>query len=90
VIGDSVTRKVRLHTPTNVICLPGARAPDIEANLRLLACSKDTYGVGLEAPNTDTSFNNIVIHVGTNYVRMRQSEVTKSNIVRLCDFARNM
>jgi len=66
IIGDSVTRKVRLHTPANVICLPGARAPHIEANLRLLACGKDTYGVRLDAPTTDTSFYNVVIHAGTN------------------------
>ena len=34
----------------------------------------------------DTSFDNIVVHVGTNDARMRQTEVTKSNIARLCDF----
>ena len=90
VIGDSVTRKVSLHSPAKVICLPGARAPDIEANLRVLACGQTTYGVRLDAPNTDTSFDNIVVHVGTNDARMRQTEVTKSNIVRLCDFARKM
>ncbi|KAK0136724.1 hypothetical protein N1851_027105 [Merluccius polli] len=37
VIGDSVTHKVRLHTPAELICSPGARAPDIEANFRVLA-----------------------------------------------------
>ena len=73
-----------LVAPADVICISGARAPDIEANLRVLACGKDTYGVRLDTPTTDTSFSNIVIHVGTNDVRMRQSEVTKSNIVRLC------
>ena len=90
VIGDSVTRKVRLHSPATVICLPGARAPDIEAKLRVLTCGQTSYGVRLDAPNTDTSFDNIVVHVGTNDARTRQTEVTKSNIARLCDFARKM
>jgi len=89
VIGDSVIRKVRLHMPAKVICIPGARAPDIEANLRVLACDQ-TYGVKLDAPNTDTSFDSIVVHVGTNDTRTRQTEVTKSNIARLCDVARKM
>ena len=33
VIGDSVTRKVRLHSPAKVICLPGARLPTLKLNL---------------------------------------------------------
>ena len=90
VIGDSVTRKVRLHSPATVICLPGARAPDIEAKLRVLTCGETSYRVRLDAPNTDISFDNIVVHVGTNDARTRQTEVTKSNIARLCDFARKM
>ena len=65
VIGDSVTRKVRLHSPAKVICLPGARAPDIEANLRVLACGQTTHRVRLDAPNTDNNIDNIVVHVGT-------------------------
>ena len=40
VIGDSVTRNIKLHSePAKVIRLPGARAPNIKANLRVLACS---------------------------------------------------
>ncbi|CAL8336710.1 unnamed protein product [Boreogadus saida] len=65
-IGDSVTRKVRLQSPAKVICLPGARAPDIEANLRVLTCGQTTYGVRLDEPNTDTSFDNIVVRVRTS------------------------
>lgn len=55
--GDSVKCNFRLHMPANIICLPGARAPDIEANL---GCVKDTYGVTLDTPNTDTRYENIV------------------------------
>ena len=62
--------------------------PDNEANLRVLACGQTSYSVRLDAPITDTSFDNIVFHVDTNDTRMRQTEVTKRNM--LCDFARNM
>ena len=62
----------------------------LEANLRVLTCSQTTYRVRLDAPNTDTSFDNIAVHVSTNDARKRQTEVTKSNIARLCDFARKM
>ena len=51
---------------------------DIEANLRVLTCGQTTYGVRLDEPNTDTSFDNIVVHVGTNDARTRQTEVTKA------------
>lgn len=88
VIGDSITRGIRLATPATVTCLPGARAPDIEANLRVLANNRRSHKG--KAHNKHTSFDNIVIHVGTNDVRMRQSEVTKSNIARTCDLARKM
>ena len=42
VIVDSVTYKVKLQTP------------DIEANLRVLACGQTTHGVRLDAPNNKT------------------------------------
>ena len=66
-----------------VFGLPWARAPDIEANLRVLACGQTTYGFRLDAPNTNASFDNIVVHVGTSDARTRQTKVTKSNIARL-------
>ena len=37
VIGDSITCNVKLASSATVYCLPGVRASDIEANLRVLA-----------------------------------------------------
>uniref|UniRef100_A0A8C7UQ92 SGNH hydrolase-type esterase domain-containing protein n=1 Tax=Oncorhynchus mykiss TaxID=8022 RepID=A0A8C7UQ92_ONCMY len=82
--GDSITRSIRLKTnhPAIIHCLPGGRATDVKANLKMMLAKAKT-GVYRE-------YRDIVIHVGTNDVRMKQSEVTKRNIASVCKSARKM
>ena len=55
VIGDSITRNIKLASSATVYCLPGAKASDIEANLRVLASRMSKQG---NQAHSTTSYSN--------------------------------
>ncbi len=78
VIGDSIVWNIKIETPATIVhCLPGARAPDILANVKVLA-------------NAKHKFSNIVIHAGANDVGLHQSEISKKYVKEVCELANTM
>ncbi len=69
---------MKIETPATIVhCLPGARMPDILTNLKVLA-------------NAKRKFSNIIIHIDTNDVRLRQSQISKTNVKEVCELANTM
>ena len=87
VIGDSIAPRVKLASSATVYCLPGARASDIEANLRVLASCRDKQGT---QSHSTTSYSNIVIHACANNNYRKQSEITKDSPAKTFQAARKM
>ncbi|XP_057186374.1 uncharacterized protein LOC130552200 isoform X2 [Triplophysa rosa] len=79
VIGDSIVRNVRSSSTKGKVqthCFPGARVLDVSAQVP--AIQKDDANVGA-----------VVLHMGVNDVRMRQSEILKRDFRSLIEMVRN-
>jgi len=70
---------MKIETPATMFatCLPGARAPGIKVNLKVLV-------------NANCKLSKIIIHVGTNDVGLCQTEITKINIKEVSEPASTM
>ena len=73
---------LQTNHPAIIHCLPGGRANDVKANLKMVLAKAKT--------GECREYRDIVIHVGTNDVRTKQSEATKHNIASACKSARKM
>jgi hypothetical protein len=71
-----------MNNPAITHRLPGGRATGVKANLKMVLAKAKT--------GEYREYRDIVIHIGTNHVRMKQSWVTKCNIASACKSARNM
>ncbi|KAL7857951.1 hypothetical protein AOLI_G00180530 [Acnodon oligacanthus] len=77
IIGSSIVRHVRvrgINRPATVSCFPGARVLDIARRLP-------------SAVHRHNAFGTVVIHVGTNDISDRRSEVLKEHYQTLLDTA---
>ena len=74
----------KTNHPAIIHCLPGGRATDVKANLKMVLAKAKT--------GQCREYGDIVIHVGPNDIRMKQrgSEVAKRNIASACKSARKM
>ncbi|CDQ87660.1 unnamed protein product [Oncorhynchus mykiss] len=71
-----------MNHPAIIHCYPGGRATDVKANLKMVLVKART--------GECREYRDIIIHVGINNVRMKQSEVTKCNIASACKSAKKM
>lgn len=91
VIGSSIMRNVKLKTPGTIVkCIPGARAGDIESNLKLMATCNCINKDRCKDKCIHTRYDKIIIHCGGNDTRLRRSEITKVNVASVCTYAKTM
>ncbi len=73
VIGDSIIQYMKIETPATIVqCLPGARAPDILANLKVMLM---------------LNVNSVRLLSTSTSPRLLQSEITKNNVKEVCELA---